>query len=135
MMSSPLRWFLRGSLCVLCVFVVKPLEAAEPLPGTKPLTEEGNLATNQVAGMHKYLDRELAASPKEREQLWKVDHSSPDAYAKSVAPHRERLRKYLGVVDARVPPKLEYDAGPGVPSLVAEHDGCKVHAVRSSVLP
>ncbi len=109
--------------------------AAEPLPNTKALTEEGNLSEKQVAGMHKYLDRELAAAPKEREKLWKLDTSSPEAYAKSAAPHRESLKKALGVVDQRVPPKLEFVAGPGEPSLVAEVDGCKVHAVRWAVLP
>ena len=41
----------------------------------------------------------------------------------------------LGVVDERVPPNLEYVGGPGQPSLVAEIDGCKVHAVRWAVLP
>ena len=41
----------------------------------------------------------------------------------------------LGVVDERVKPNLEYVTGPGKPSLLAEIDGCKVHAVRWAVLP
>src|SRR5262245_2683392 len=109
--------------------------SADPLAGTQPLEEKGDLAAKMVDGIHKYLDRELAASPKLREMLWKVDTSSPAAYAKSVAAHRDRLRKVLGVVDQRVPPHLEYIGGPGEPSLLSEIDGCKVHAVRWSVLP
>jgi dienelactone hydrolase len=81
--------------------------AADPLPNTKELTIEGNLSEKQVAGMHKYLDRALEAAPKERAKFWKPDGSSPEAYAKSVEPNRERLRKMLGVVDERVKPKLE----------------------------
>jgi dienelactone hydrolase len=112
-----------------------PASAAEPLPDTKPLTEEGDLAKKMVDGIHRYLDRETAASPKNREAMWKIDTSSPEAYAKSVAPHRARLKKYLGVIDERVPPHLEYISGPGEPSLIAEIDGCKIQAVRWAVLP
>ncbi|MBX9622339.1 MAG: dienelactone hydrolase family protein [Gemmataceae bacterium] len=81
---------------------------ADPLPGTRPLTETGDLAAKMVAGIHTYLDRELAAAPEKRKALWKLDHSSPEAYAKSVAPNRERLRKLLGVVDRREPPAMYY---------------------------
>src|SRR5262249_6703656 len=78
----------------------------------KALTDLGDLSAKQVAGMHKYLDRALANAPKERAQFWKLDGSSPEAYARSVAPNRERLRKMLGVVDERVKPKLEALGGP-----------------------
>src|SRR5262245_27279745 len=120
-------------LLALCVLAVSAF--AEPLGGTKPLEEKGDLAARMVDGIHKYLDRELAASPKVRETLWKVDTSSPAAYSNSVATHRDRLRKLLGVVDQRVPPHLEYVGGPGEPSLLTEIDACKVHAARWAVLP
>ncbi len=125
-------FFLVMSASVLSVF---PLLSAEPLPKTKLLTEEGDLAAKMVAGMHKYLDRELAASRKNRDQLWKADLATPEAIAKSLPAKRERLRKLLGIVDERMPAKLEYIGGPGNPSLVAELDGCKVHRVRWAVLP
>ena len=107
----------------------KPPVAADPLPGTQPLTEDGDLAAKMVAGIHKYLDRELAAAPAKRDEVWKANAKEPPA-AK-----RDRLRKMLGVVDERVKPHLEYISGPGQPSLIAEIDGCKVHAVRWAVLP
>ncbi|HEY1191199.1 MAG TPA: dienelactone hydrolase family protein, partial [Gemmata sp.] len=122
-------------LVFLVALAAVPLSAAEPLPNTKPLTEEGNLAEKQVAGMHKYLDRALADAPQARTKLWKLDTSSPDAYAKSVEPNRARLGKYLGTVGPRVAPKLEYASGPGAPALVATIDECKVLAVRWAVLP
>jgi dienelactone hydrolase len=125
-----------GLLCALSALATSPeVRSAEPLPGTRALTEEGDLAAKQVAGMHKYLDRMLADAPKERLKLWKVDASSPEAYAKSVAPNREHLRKMLGVVDQRVKPKLEtvgglYDSGSwGIPG-----DGSATR-VRWAVLP
>jgi dienelactone hydrolase len=111
------------------------LAAAEPLPNTKPLTDDGDLATAMVAGIHKYLDRELKAAPAKRDELWKTDLVSKEALAKSLPAKRERLRKLLGVVDERVKPNLEYISGPGKPSEIAVIDGCKVHAVRWAVLP
>jgi dienelactone hydrolase len=109
--------------------------AAEPLPNTKALTDEGDLAAKMVQGIHKYLDRQIAASPKARDAMWKLDKSSPEAYAKSVEPNRERLKKYLGVVDKRQPANLEYVGGPDHPHLIAETDRYKVQAVRWAVLP
>ena len=38
------------------------VKSADPLPGTKPLDEKGDLARLMVDGIHKYLDRELAAA-------------------------------------------------------------------------
>src|SRR5260370_14064243 len=113
-----------------------PARGAEPLPDTKPLTDDGDLAAKMVAGIDKYLLRELAASVEKRKQFWKPDLSSPEAYDKSVAPNRERLKKILGVVDERVPfTDMEYVGGPKSPSLAAETDDYKVFAVRWPVLP
>ncbi|MDB5311385.1 MAG: Alpha/beta hydrolase family protein [Gemmataceae bacterium] len=109
---------------------------ADPLPNTQLLTAEGDLAAKMVDGMHKYLDRENAASVGNRKALWKTDFTTPDAYAKSVAPNRERLKHILGVVDRRSTPRLEYVGGTGSPSaLVAETPRFKAYTVRWSVLP
>jgi dienelactone hydrolase len=109
---------------------------SQPLPETRPLTREGDLAAQMVEGIDRYLMRELAASVEKRKQHWKLDFSSKEAYARSVEPHRARLRKILGMVDARVSPvEMDY-VGAGTPSaLVAETDAYKVHAVRWPVLP
>lgn len=76
---------------------------AKALPGTRLLEEEGDFAALMIEGIDRFLRRELDASVARRAALWKRDLSSPEAYAKSVAPHRERLKKILGVVDERVP--------------------------------
>ena len=110
--------------------------AAEPLPETKPLTQEGDLAAKMVEGIGKYLDRETAASVEKRKERWNVDYSSLDAYLKSVQPNRDRLKKMLGIVEERVPfTDLEYVGGPKTPALIAETDDYKVYAVRWPVLP
>lgn len=125
------RWL----FALLLLPLLPALLHAEPLPGTKDLTAEGDLAAQMVAGIDKYLMRELEASVEKRKQSWKPDFSSPEAYAKSVQPNRERLKRILGVVDTRVPFKeLEYVSGSNTPALVAETDAYKVFAVRWPVL-
>ncbi|QJW94315.1 alpha/beta hydrolase family protein [Frigoriglobus tundricola] len=130
---------MRTSCKLICVLsacsAVSAVKSAEPLPNTKGLTEEGNLSAKQVAGMHKYLDRALDAAPKARDEAWKNDLVSKEALVKSLPARRERLRKRLGVENERVKPNLEFVSGPGHPSLLAEIDGCQIHAVRWAVLP
>jgi dienelactone hydrolase len=126
-----------GFLCVSVSLWLVPLStsAAEPLPNTKPLTEEGNLSAKMVEGMHKYLDREIAASAKTRDGLWQLDKSSPGAYAKSVAPHRESFKKMLGLVDARVPAQMDRVSEVGKPPSVGSSENFDVYAVKWAVLP
>src|SRR5689334_9552055 len=128
------RWHLLLALIVTAASV--SALRAEPLPETKPLRREGDLAAQMVEGIDKYLMRELAASVEKRKEYWKPDFSSAEAYTKSVQPNRERLKKILGVVDARVSPvEMEFVGTPTQPALVAETDAYKVHAVRWPVLP
>src|SRR5262245_53973824 len=111
----PTRRHLLALSCFLC-FSWLPIHAQEkvtgdPLPGTAPLTLEGDIAAQMVAGIDKFLLREIELSVGRREKFWKRDFSSPEAYNKSIEPNRQRLAKILGVVDERVP----FDA----PELVA----------------
>src|SRR5262245_22162840 len=86
----------RPLLCVALLTTIGAGAQAEPLAGTQPLEEKGDLAAKMVEGIGKYLDRETAASVEKRKQFWKPDFSSPEEYAKSVQPNRERLKKIIG---------------------------------------
>ena len=124
-------WIVLG----LAMLWAGPVQTAEPLPGTQPLTETGDLAAKMVQGIHTYLDREIAASVAKRQALWKPDFRTPEAYRKSLQPNRERLRKMLGIVDERVPPRMEFLNGPGYSSVVANTEDYWIDEVRWSVLP
>jgi dienelactone hydrolase len=130
-LSLGFRFF---SVLSVTLWLIPPLRSAE-LPNTKPLTDTGELAAKMVGGLHKYLDRATADSVKTRDARWKPNFDSQEAFEKSVEPNRERLRKYLGVVDKRLEPKLEYVSGPTAPALVAETDAFRVFNVRWAVLP
>lgn len=121
-------WFVlvSGAVCSL---------GAATLPGTQPLTAQGDLSSNMVAGISRFLDREIEASMAKRAAFWKRDFASPGNYAASVAPHRERLRVLLGAVDARVKAgEFELVGGLRTPSTVAETARYTIRAVRWPVL-
>ncbi len=105
------------------------------LPGTQPLTGTNDLSMGMVAGIDRFLDRELTASVERRAAKWHRDFSSPEDYAKSIEPNRERFKKIIGVVDERVKPELEFIGTNRESAQVGEGAGYKIFAVRWSVLP
>ncbi len=121
---------------LLATFIAWTACAAENLlPGTRPLEADGDRAVPMVAGIGRFLDRELAASIGQREQYWKPDFASREAYEKSVRPNRERLARILGAIDDRKPePELEYLATIAVPAKAAETELFTAYAVRWPVL-
>ena len=107
------------------------ISPGEPLADTDQLTMQGDLATQMVEGLDRYVMRELDASVETRENLWSRDYSSPEAYVQSVAPNRQRFLKIIGAVDERKPfTALEYVSATDSPALVAQDDGYSVYAVR-----
>src|SRR5215475_6392470 len=81
----------------------KPVKDGPPLPETKPLTMQGDIAAQLVEGVDRFLLREIDKSVERRAKFWKRDFSSPEAYNRSIEPNRKRLAHVLGVRDARVP--------------------------------
>jgi dienelactone hydrolase len=108
-----------------------PDDRATPLPGTKPLTMKGNIASELVAGVDRFLLKGIEKSVARRAAHWKRDFSSAEAYTRSIEPNRKRLAHILGVRDRRVP----FDAPELVgtteqPALVGRGTGYEVFAVR-----
>ncbi|HEX5106777.1 MAG TPA: dienelactone hydrolase family protein, partial [Pirellulaceae bacterium] len=97
---------------------------------------EGDLAAQMVAGIDKFLLREIDLSVERRAKYWKRDFSSPEAYNKSIEPNRQRLAKILGVVDERVKfdaPELiatTRSVSEGRPGLVGKGENYEIFAVR-----
>ncbi len=78
------------------------LAQEDVLPGTKKLVLDEPLDVVMVRGISEFAEQEIALSRDRREAHWHRDYSSPEAYEKSIAPNRERLRTYIGAVDERV---------------------------------
>jgi len=102
-----------------------------PLSGTQPLTLQGDIASNLVAGVDRFLLREIDKSAEGRAKFWKRDFSSTEAYNQSIATNRARLAPILGVRDARKPfvgPELVGNTLQ--PALVGRGTSYDVFAVR-----
>jgi dienelactone hydrolase len=122
-------------LTLLFFCLAASLRGDEPLPGTKPLTQTGDLSALMLSGMEKFLLRETERAIENHKTLWKRDFSSRIAYVRSVEPNRARFRRMIGVVDERLPIReLEYVGGTSTPSEIARTDRFTVHAVRWPVL-
>ena len=85
-------------VCLLSMQVVQ----AQPILNTAPLTLEGDIASRLVAGVDRFLLREISDSIVRREQHWQRDFTSPLAYVKSVEPNRRRMAHIIGLRDKRI---------------------------------
>jgi dienelactone hydrolase len=130
------RRTLLAALLGIFVLHTEGLCLAQPLPGTKPWEDLGDPPSDMVAGIGRFLDREVAASVARRQAKWKRDLTSPAAYEKSVESNRERFRRIIGAVGERVSPvELGYVSAPGSPAKVADAKSYGVYAVRWGVYP
>lgn len=82
----------------------------EVMPGTKPLTLEGDLAEQMMDGAHRFIERKIDESVNAREKLWNRNLNSPDDYVLSVEPNRKRFIKYIGL-EERNEPFINYRTG------------------------
>jgi dienelactone hydrolase len=118
-------------LLISLVVTHSDAQAKDPYPGTKPLTMEGDIASEMIDGIDKFLLREIDESVGLRAAHWKRDDSSPEAYNASIEPNRQRLAHILGVRDARVPfDAPELIATTKQPALVGKGSGYEIYAVR-----
>lgn len=103
MRHAPIASRLALSLLTLAPLsrVTMAQQTPTPLPGTKPLVADGDLAAQLVEGVDRFLLRQTERSVAGRARHWKRDVTSRAAYEDSVRPNRERLAHLLGVRDAR----------------------------------
>ncbi len=111
-----------------------PNEAAQVLHGTTQLTLEGDLAAQMVEVLDGYVTDAAALAPEQRETLWHRDYSSHSAYTQSVEPNRERFRKQIGSLDARLPiGDISYVATTRASAQIMEGENYTVSRVRWQV--
>jgi len=93
------------------------------LPGTNPLTISGDVASQLVDGVDRFLLRKTEQSVAKRGAFWQG--------ADAVKRNRERLAAILGVTDPRVPFEAPELVGTtDRPALIGRGEGYEVYAVR-----
>jgi cephalosporin-C deacetylase-like acetyl esterase len=128
----------RGRQCllviVLCCFSWVSGNAQQ-LPGTDPLTLDGDLAVSMVAGIDSFAMHQLEASVDQRASRWKLDFSSREAFLQSIKPNRDHFRQIIGAIDTRIQPvQMELVARTDRSAVVGRGKTYSVTAVRWPVL-
>ena len=124
------------NLLVLILSTVSPsLFASDVLPGTDRLTQTGEIDSQMIAGVDRFLLRQIKQSVDARTAKWNRDTSSATAYNESIEPNRRRLKHMLGMRDRRIP----FDAPQLVAttehsSLIAENGAIEIHEIRWPVV-
>ena len=103
----------------------------EPLTGTKLLTMTGDITSELVAGVDRFLLNETDASVTGRDTHWKRNTTTPEAYTGSVTSNRQKLAHIVGLRDKRFPfhaPELVATTERN--ALVAQGPNYRVYAIR-----
>ena len=79
-----------------------PQTVETSLAGMAAADVSANILDLQFQQISRYFLSQIAATPAARDRLWQPDFSSTASYLQSVAEHRARLRKMLGLVEATV---------------------------------
>lgn len=127
-------WFLGMALTAvgwLCQAGRAQETPSGPLPGTAPLTMEGDIASQMVDGIDRFLLRELEASVAKRREYWRPDISTAATYRSSVAENRRRLAHIVGLRDSRVVnSEPQFVATPSQTSLAGRGADFEIHRIR-----
>jgi len=132
--TTPALFYGATALSGLLAVWTAPARGQERLPNTAPLEWQGDLSERMMDGLHRFIEAKIEQAIDEPGNGWRPDTTSPEAYEASLAPKRERLAKVLGVVDSRLPARMERFGDDSSPALVAETDRYRVYQVRWPVL-
>ena len=119
---------------ILCLLFLPVFAYSQVLPGTQPLDWQGDLSERMMDGAHRFVERKIVESAAKRERHWKLDFSSRQAYEASVEPNRQRFKRIIGVVDPRMPARMERFGDDENPALISETAQYRISQVRWSVL-
>ena len=120
-----------GFACIGIANTVLADTPGETLPSTQLLSWTNDLSARMVAGIDRFLIRQIEDSVRTRQEFWKRDFSTPSAYSASVQPNRGRLARSIGIIDERVPFKsIEYLSNRPTESKLAETEGYAIYEIR-----
>ncbi len=113
-----------ATLCLLMTLPTRDLPQIETLPNTQPIEwPEADLSGRMMFGAHRFVESEIERVHAARHKLKIRD----EAHRHSL---RSDLSKLLGVVEKRLPPRMETYGDDDNPALVASTDTYQVHQVR-----
>ncbi len=112
-----------ATLALMHVLPQQEPEPIETLAGTQPIEwPESDLSGRLMIGAHQFVDSRIKSANEERREL-KLDEDTRSAL-------RIELQTLLGVVEKRIPPRLERFGDDTHPAMVAESQSSRVFQVR-----
>lgn len=125
------RCYLWSLLLLLCAAPGLCAEEIVPLPNTKPLEMQGDIAMQLVEGVDKFLLRKIGETPAIRDKAWPKSFASAAEEQAFLAQKRTRLMNILGVREQRVPFDAPEHIQPiGKPALAGASENFKIIPVR-----
>ena len=101
-------WMCLGAMSVIANWS-SACTADDRLPGTQQLTwPESELADRLMDGAHRFVERQMRQAAKQRSDFWPPRDAAAEEWETTVKDQRQRLKTILGVVDQRLPPRIEY---------------------------
>ncbi len=112
-----------ASLALMHALPQQEVSPIETLAGTKPIEwPESDLSGRLMIGAHRFVESRIEAANGKRREL-KFDDEKRSAL-------RAELQTLLGVVEERLPPRLERFGDDANPALVSESETARVYQVR-----
>ena len=127
-------------LAAMTLALLETKAHSQSLAQTEALTIEGDIASELVENVDRFLLRQIDQSVVEREAAWPVPDKQVDGKVDSISARRELLQKQLGMVDARIrngafAVESRLSAVTGKSSALASSDYATAHQVRWPVFP
>lgn len=101
-----------------------PTALAQQLPGTEPLEMQGDIASELVAGVDRFLLQQLQQAPAKRAEAWPRPANEGDVgqqWEAAVQKRRDELARIIGLRDQRVKePRLQLEREPHASGVYAE---------------
>ena len=105
-----------------------------PLPGTKPLTESGDLASKMIDGIDRFLLRKIDEAAAKRDAFWDREAEDPEARISANEPNRGAWATSSACqAGGRARVSMEVLSTPRTGPAIAEDDTVRVVAVRWQV--
>ncbi len=125
-----IRWTKATCLILLLSSVPLRSESRPALPNTTRLEGKDDLSARMVAGIDRFLMRRLERSVQARQRFWNRDFSSAAPYRESLDPNLQRFRRVIGLVDERLPARMEYFRDYGGSPQLSQNDRYQIWQVR-----
>ncbi|QDV43470.1 Alpha/beta hydrolase family protein [Stieleria neptunia] len=138
------QWLLRSVVAAGCLTLISSRicgaqDAAVPppsslFPDAAPLELQGDIASDMIDGIDRFLLGKLSESAAARQRHWNRDFTFQQFYVRSIQPNRDRLARMLGAHEDRVAPVVierNFVVGSSVDDSLS---GYRVYSVRWPVL-